>query len=767
MSTNSISDWIVSLGVEVDSKAIQRVESLEKRMSKIMTNSHKRQAGSLKGLNRQLAVQVELLRRRNALLGVKQKPLPINASPATPRQPASGKATRMTPLEKRGIDQLGFRGGGVNKGINIDGKMDVDIARAKGLNTTEGNTAAKELGRIKKEMADVIAMSKKTGVNIDALNKKFGRLAGEAKGVTQALNKQSNATHNANFATKSLVKSATHLLTTYASVFAIIQGGRAFFNLGKDMESTKAVMMAATGDAKSAGEAFEFVKEHSIRLGQSVKVSAKSFAKFGAAARGSGIEVEKMKEMFVGISEVNLAFQLDTQSAGLAFLAFEQMLSKGKVSMEELRRQLGERWFGAFTQAAEALDIDTPTLDKLVSSGQLMSAEFAPKLIAQMNKFVKESGAFDAALKKVATAQGGMIGRFETAVDISFTRAAPGLHSFFTNIGFAIEELSPLINVFGKVFSELGRTIGFVSLVLSPVIGLLASSFDTLFDAIERASDTDRAWKDLTAIEVVLRGLVLVGMGVKLAILSVSWAISKLSKMLRVGEKDTGKFAKQFGALLVAFVVARKLLKLLGTSFKGMLAWVASSIVSVFRYITSLGAMNMANITSTGILGALSNGFVVLAAKSKLALLSLKNFAKGAMRIFAPIAIVSAAIDKTLAETEEEDTRANVSLGAMGIGAAVGAGLAPLTAGLSIPVGIGLGAVAGALLDSVSGDAIAKQFTPNIPTKNTTIGNRSTTLNLNNVYNGDTASKMGQDAAAGTVDSVLNMDSVHIGDELN
>ena len=51
-----------------------------------------------------------------------------------------------------------------------------------------------------------------------------------------------------------------------------------------------------------------------------------------------------------------------------AFKALEQMLSKGKVSAEELRGQLGERIPGAFQIAARAMGMTTSELDKFMSS---------------------------------------------------------------------------------------------------------------------------------------------------------------------------------------------------------------------------------------------------------------------------------------------------------------------------------------------------------------------------------------------------------------
>jgi len=76
------------------------------------------------------------------------------------------------------------------------------------------------------------------------------------------------------------------------------------------------------------------------------------------------------------------------------------MLSKGKVSAEELRGQLGERIPGAFQIAARSMNMTTSELDKFMADGKLMSEEFLPKFAAQLK--TEFAGGMDAATQSLS-----------------------------------------------------------------------------------------------------------------------------------------------------------------------------------------------------------------------------------------------------------------------------------------------------------------------------------------------------------------------------
>ncbi len=68
------------------------------------------------------------------------------------------------------------------------------------------------------------------------------------------------------------------------------------------------------------------------------------------------------------------------------FLALEQIISKGKVSTEELRRQLGEKVPGAMNIMAEALNVTVGELDGMLRRGEVLSETALPKFAKEIEK---------------------------------------------------------------------------------------------------------------------------------------------------------------------------------------------------------------------------------------------------------------------------------------------------------------------------------------------------------------------------------------------
>ena len=92
-----------------------------------------------------------------------------------------------------------------------------------------------------------------------------------------------------------------------------------------------------------------------VGAGQSVSDAEKVFQAIAAGIRGTGGNLEDMKA---------------------AMRATSQVFSKGKVSAEELRQQLGERLPGAFTLFADSMDKTPAELDKALEQGKVTLEDF-------------------------------------------------------------------------------------------------------------------------------------------------------------------------------------------------------------------------------------------------------------------------------------------------------------------------------------------------------------------------------------------------------
>jgi len=107
-----------------------------------------------------------------------------------------------------------------------------------------------------------------------------------------------------------------------------------------------------------------------------IQQSTQQFTKLSAAVIGSGGTIKDAENTFKGLSAAVLGTGGSIQDVNGALVAAAQVFSKGKVSAEELRGQIGERLAGAFSLFAESSDTTTKQLDKDLQNGEVTLAQF-------------------------------------------------------------------------------------------------------------------------------------------------------------------------------------------------------------------------------------------------------------------------------------------------------------------------------------------------------------------------------------------------------
>lgn len=132
----------------------------------------------------------------------------------------------------------------------------------------------------------------------------------------------------------------------------------------------------------------KFVLSLAKKYGVEVLALTGNYAKFTAAASNAGVTMSDQKKIFESVSRASVAFGLTADDTNLTFLAITQMMSKGKISSEELRRQLGERLPIAMAAMAKAAGVPINKLDKLLQQGKLMSNEVLPKFADALNEMI-------------------------------------------------------------------------------------------------------------------------------------------------------------------------------------------------------------------------------------------------------------------------------------------------------------------------------------------------------------------------------------------
>jgi tape measure domain-containing protein len=158
--------------------------------------------------------------------------------------------------------------------------------------------------------------------------------------------------------------------------------------LVKDVIQTTAKFQSLDNAIKATGDArnLKFLNDQVDRLGLDITAAYNGYKTFSGALMGTSLAGKKGNEIFRQVSEATTVMGLSGEQTEGAFLALGQMMSKGTVSAEELRGQLGERIPGAFQIAAKAMGVTTAQLGDMMKKGQLVSDVFLPKFGAELEK---------------------------------------------------------------------------------------------------------------------------------------------------------------------------------------------------------------------------------------------------------------------------------------------------------------------------------------------------------------------------------------------
>lgn len=176
-------------------------------------------------------------------------------------------------------------------------------------------------------------------------------------------------------------------ISVYALTQAVMASGAALFESQIKLDKFNALMRAGLGaGAQQAAEHLDYVRSTAYRLGLDLNSTAMGYAKLTAAARGTELEGKNTRLVFEGVSTATAAMAMTAAETDGVLLALTQMLSKGRVSAEELTGQLGERMPGALNIASRAMGVSTQELYKMMEQGKLMASDFLPKFAIQLKK---------------------------------------------------------------------------------------------------------------------------------------------------------------------------------------------------------------------------------------------------------------------------------------------------------------------------------------------------------------------------------------------
>jgi len=289
---------------------------------------------------------------------------------------------------------------------------------------------------------------------LDTLRRMPGSLhsLGGIRGIFQAIYGESR---KAMSLTQRLRGEVLSLSTAYFGLYGAINHISGVIGAYQKLEAAQNRIGVVLGQNQSAvNTELQWLERQASRLGIEFGILADEYSKFAVAAQAANWASESTRKVFLAVAEAARVNKASTEQMSGIFLALQQMISKGKVSSEELRRQLGDRLAGAFNIFADALGLSASQLDELMQKGEVLASEtnllafadelnrrFGPQLADSLRSTTALMGQFSNEIyqARLRVGEGGFIKAFNEALEemIGYFRSREG-RDFFLSLGSAL-----------------------------------------------------------------------------------------------------------------------------------------------------------------------------------------------------------------------------------------------------------------------------------------------------------------------------------------
>lgn len=305
---------------------------------------------------------------------------------------------------------------------DLNRKLDALIAKNKEL-AAHATAAAKALSNIASAQGlstiNNINNSFNTTVNVLAqVNTNLTQVNAQLNNTVNLGRQTSNTLNNIKVSADLLTRAFQFLAARMVAAFsinAIINFGNSVVDVERKMELLQNRINFVFDSANAGSLAFTRLRKMSLELGIEFSSLAEGFASFGIAAKMAGFSASETEKVFTRVAVGLRAAGAGSLQTQRAFYALQQMLSKGVVAAEELRRQLGEALPGAsdlMTQAYNRLhpgqELTNRQFTKMLEEGKIISKEILP----EFSKVIEEvfapalsgkQNSLDASIQRVTT----------------------------------------------------------------------------------------------------------------------------------------------------------------------------------------------------------------------------------------------------------------------------------------------------------------------------------------------------------------------------
>jgi len=241
----------------------------------------------------------------------------------------------------------------------------------------------------------------------------------------------------------------------------------------KELNLAKITLAQASTSQADFNRNLQIARQISTDYSVGLKETVNGYAQVSVAARANGLSVQQTEAIYRGVISASVAFGKSQEDLDAIVRATVQVLSKGKVSAEEMGGQIGERLPGAVAKFAQATGRSLPELAKDFEQGKVTIADFVKFTEKQVNDYDEIAKIIGASPEKAGA-------RLKLALDT----AAENYGGFFQNVGAGMQDnLTKVISWYNKNAEFLKRYATFwfnLARDIGKAIGLIAGTIFNL-----------------------------------------------------------------------------------------------------------------------------------------------------------------------------------------------------------------------------------------------------------------------------------------------
>jgi len=274
-------------------------------------------------------------------------------------------------------------------------------------------------------------------------------------------------------------------LVQLSAAFGVYEAGSFVVKAVNELETMRRVLTLVTGSAETASSQIETLRSTANSAGVAVGDIQGAFSRFNASLLSAGVSLQTTNAVFASVTKAAGVLGLSSADAEASLRALGQMAAKGKVSMEELSQQLGERLPAVLSVTAKGLGLTTGDLTKLIETGKVLADEefFAAFSRGVDKTFVEGAGKIEGMRAEFNRLLGTITEGVQVLAEGAFGKA---IGAVLGGLGTSLQYILFGVAAISERFTVLGQTIG---TVVSAVVNRDFANLGAALDDINKQSD--------------------------------------------------------------------------------------------------------------------------------------------------------------------------------------------------------------------------------------------------------------------------------------